>query len=65
MELEFAIDDVKTDESYRFALDEAEKAEDNAMLVINWGPIIEGVLEDSKMKLPAGLILGKIPQYPG
>jgi len=59
MELEFAIADSQTDESYPFALDATEPAAGQAMRVVDWGPIVEGVLADLRRGLPVGAISAK------
>ncbi|MGD1085641.1 MAG: carbamoyltransferase HypF, partial [Verrucomicrobiota bacterium] len=59
MELEFAIAGVQTDESYPFALIAAQPASDERLRVVDWGPIVAGVLGDLRRGLPVGAISAK------
>ncbi|MGB2867587.1 MAG: carbamoyltransferase HypF [Bacteroidota bacterium] len=51
MELEFAIQDHVTNASYPFTVDGS-----TALAVIDWAPMILAILEDSRKKIPAGII---------
>ena len=54
MELEFCLEGVETDESYLFTLTEGGPS-----LVLDWQPVMEGVLADLKRGLPVGEISAK------
>src|SRR5208337_340416 len=58
MELEFCLDGIETDKAYSFKIADAAQPGD-APLVLDWQPVIEGVLEDLKRELPVGLISAK------
>lgn len=51
MELEFALDGVETDEAYQFAIGDS--------LVLDWQPVIEGILSDKKAARPIPEISAK------
>jgi hydrogenase maturation protein HypF len=51
MDLEFALDNIETDEQYAFAMLGTEKP-----FIIDWALIIQGVLEDLDRKVPVGKI---------
>jgi hydrogenase maturation protein HypF len=59
MELEFVMDGFQTDDAYAFGLDAQERAGAESMVVVNWEPIINGILADLNHKLPVGLISAK------
>ncbi len=50
MELEFAMDGIKTGEMYPFEIHGGE------MLVVDWSPMVKAILADLKNSLPVGLI---------
>lgn len=54
MELEFALTGIHTAEQYEFALHES-----SGVLVIDWAPIIEGILDDIDRQIPSGFISAK------
>ena len=56
MELEFAIGDVKTDESYSFRLDSKDDTQGGSLLVVDWEPTFASILADIKREVPAALI---------
>ena len=55
MDLESALDGIETDESYQFNISQAG----DAPLVLDWQPVIEGVLADVKRGLRTGEISAK------
>jgi hydrogenase maturation protein HypF len=55
MELEFATDDVKTNDYFEFSIDELT----DGTLIFNWHDIIKGVAEDIKSNIPNGIIAVK------
>jgi hydrogenase maturation protein HypF len=59
MELEFAIGGIETGESYTFEIAGQEKAAGEAMLVLDWGPMVKDILADVKSRLPVGVISAK------
>jgi hydrogenase maturation protein HypF len=59
MELEFALDGIETDETYSFEMECQEQTDGESMLVVDWRPIVRGILADVKGKLPVGLISAK------
>jgi hydrogenase maturation protein HypF len=59
MELEFAIGGIETGESYPFEIAGQEKAAGEAMLVLDWGPMVKDILADVKSRLPVGVISAK------
>jgi hydrogenase maturation protein HypF len=64
MELEFAIEGLQTEEAYSFALQEHPiKAEETqsrkSKLVLDWEPLVQGVLEDLGQQTAASLISAK------
>jgi hydrogenase maturation protein HypF len=54
MELEFALDGIETDESYSFKF-----SEEGESFILDWQPVIEGVLADLRGGLPVGGISAK------
>ena len=56
MELEFALEGVVTEECYPFELKSEPQPQDEPLLVLDWGQMVEGILADLKRKDPAGLI---------
>jgi hydrogenase maturation protein HypF len=56
MELEFALDGVETDRRYDFALTAPAGSEAQAPLVVDWGPLVQGVLHDVEAGVARGLI---------
>ena len=58
MELEFALNGVETDEAYPCPVSEAGPSGDGPF-VLDWQPIIEGVLTDRQRHLPVGEISAK------
>jgi hydrogenase maturation protein HypF len=58
MELEFCLDGVETNEAYGFDIAEAGAAE-NGPMILDWQPVIEGVLADVKHGVGAGKISAK------
>ena len=54
MDLEFALEGVETDEQYEFEMLELKEP-----FVIDWGLMIQGVLEDLGHKVPVGKISAK------
>lgn len=59
MELEFAIGDLVTNESYCTELWAPDKEAANASLVLDWAPLIGGVLGDLKHRVSVGTIAAK------
>jgi hydrogenase maturation protein HypF len=57
-ELEFAIDGIHTDDAYSFKITDAGQSEE-APLILDWQPVIEGVLADLTSRLPVGEISAK------
>ena len=55
MELEFSLEGIDTDEAYRFDIAE-DGPSGHAPLILDWGPVIEGVMADLKRGRPAGQI---------
>ena len=55
MELEFATDDVKTNEYFRFSIDELT----DGSLIFNWHDIVKGIVVDLGNKVSAGIISAK------
>jgi hydrogenase maturation protein HypF len=58
MELEFALEDVDTYEHYPFRLDEPQE-EGARPLVLNWAPLVYGVLHDVHIETPMPVISAK------
>jgi hydrogenase maturation protein HypF len=58
MELEFSLNGVETGEAYPFKITEALQSAD-APFILDWQPVIEGVLADLKRGVPAGEISAK------
>lgn len=59
MELEFAIGNEKTEESYPFAIKKTERDEppgSQPPITVDWEPLILSVLEDAKNKIPLATI---------
>jgi hydrogenase maturation protein HypF len=56
-ELEFALEGIETDEAYPFKIADAGQAD--APHILDWQPVIEGVLADLKRGLPVGEISAK------
>jgi hydrogenase maturation protein HypF len=54
MELEFSLDGIETDEAYSFRIVEAQQS-----CILDWQPVIEGVLADLRRGLPTGEISAK------
>ena len=54
MELEFAIQDYETEESYSFAVDRSA-----IPAVIDWAPMILALVEESRRRIPVGIISAK------
>ena len=54
MELEFSLDGIETDEAYSFKIADAEQP-----VILDWQPVIEGVLADLQRGLPTGEISAK------
>ena len=66
MQLEAALDGTVTDEAYPFGVSHCrfEKAQSStrgsqAAIVVDWGPIVRGVLADARSGLPAGTLSAK------
>jgi len=73
MELEFALDGIETEETYPVRIAEcglrnkkanegetnSELRTSNSELVMDWSPMIEGILEDVKDGIPVGIISAK------
>jgi hydrogenase maturation protein HypF len=55
MELEFSLDGIETDTAYPCAILEPDSS-GHAPLILDWRPMIEGVLADLKRGLPTGHI---------
>jgi hydrogenase maturation protein HypF len=58
VELELALDGITTDDAYCFRIPKLDESGD-APLIIDWRPIIEGVVADMKCRAPAGVISAK------
>jgi hydrogenase maturation protein HypF len=58
MELEFALNGIETDAAYSFKIAEPGPL-DNAPSILDWRPVIEGVVADRKLGLPVGEISAK------
>jgi hydrogenase maturation protein HypF len=58
MELESALVGLETNESYQFKVSNANQM-DNSPFILDWHPVIEGVLADMKHGLPVGEISAK------
>jgi hydrogenase maturation protein HypF len=59
MDLEFALEGVVGDESYSVAvasIASSAQPPTNARLILDWAPMLAGVLEDLEKRLPVGLI---------
>jgi len=56
---EFAARGIETDEAYRFGLGPEREATDEFPLVVDWAPMVAGILADAEQKLPAGVISAK------
>jgi len=56
MELEFAVDGVDSEEVYEFGLLETEL---DGPLVIDWAPLVRGVVRDVREAAPVGLIAAR------
>jgi len=62
MELEFAIAGAYTEETYPFEIacqERIPRTDGNSILVVDWGPIVQGILADLKRQLPVGTISAK------
>jgi len=59
MELEFAIGGIETGESFPFEIAGRESAAGEAVLAVDWGPMVKDILSDVKGRLPAGVISAK------
>ncbi len=73
MELEFALDGVETDEAYPLRIADcglrnkmasegetnSELRTPNSEMILDWSPMIEGILADVKTGIPAGVISAK------
>ncbi len=55
MELEFATDDVKTNEYFSFSIDE----QNDGTLVFNWHDVVKGIVDDINNKISSGIISTK------
>ncbi len=55
MELEFATDDVKTNDYFSFSIDELN----DSTLIFNWQDIVKGIVDDINNKISAGIISAK------
>jgi hydrogenase maturation protein HypF len=58
MELESCLEGVETGESYQFKISDAGQTE-QAPFILDWQPVLEGVLADLQRGLPAGEISAK------
>jgi len=66
MELEFTLDGVTTNEAYPLELshcrfEKAEPAErgSESAIVVDWGPLVRGLLSDARLGLPIGILSAK------
>jgi hydrogenase maturation protein HypF len=59
MELEFSIDRCRTEETYPFELESRGQAGGGSMLVVDWRPMVKGILADVKGKAAVGLMAAK------
>jgi hydrogenase maturation protein HypF len=68
MELEFVLEGVETDETYQFQISNLKSEISNlkseipnpkSAYVVDWLPMIEGILEDVRSKVPVGEISAK------
>lgn len=55
IQLEFATDDIITNEYFEFEIQE----QTNGTLIIDWHSIIKGIVEDEKQNVPVGIIAAK------
>jgi hydrogenase maturation protein HypF len=58
MELEFSLDGIETDDAYPFKIADRGQAED-APFILDWQPVVEGILADMNVGLPIGEISAK------
>jgi hydrogenase maturation protein HypF len=59
MELEFALHGVVTDEGYDFDFIHDQVEGDSSPIVIDWEPIIDGIITDMRHSVPVGMISAK------
>jgi hydrogenase maturation protein HypF len=59
MELEFAIAGLKTDESYSYDITSSEMPPGESLLLVDWSPMVKGILTDLKGQVPIALISAK------
>jgi hydrogenase maturation protein HypF len=59
MELEFAMDNVNTGEAYAFEIHGKNQTGGEPLLVVDWSPMVKGILADLKGGVPVGLISAK------
>jgi hydrogenase maturation protein HypF len=56
MELEFAIDGVKTGEAYQLPIEKPAGTTDKPEMILNWSPMIEAILTDVQKGVSVGII---------
>jgi hydrogenase maturation protein HypF len=57
--LEFALDGIETDESYRMDLINPASRSSQDPLIVDWAPLVRGVLDDIRRGVSTGLIAAK------
>lgn len=56
MEWEFALEGIETDEFYPFRMSDSP---DRSSIIIDWEPVVRGILHDVRRKIPVGVISAK------
>jgi hydrogenase maturation protein HypF len=59
MELEFALDGIETDATYDFDIIEANRSAKDSSVIIDWEPMIRGIIAEVQHSVPIGTISAK------